>query len=118
MPLTIFKTSTSTFYRMLFRTTSAFRGATSALIYEKSLSRVSGYNELAAVTLMSTDIERLTMSLVRIMELWAQLIEVGLGVWLLWRQLGSISIAPIVITLICFVGQSYASQFMGPRQAR
>jgi ATP-binding cassette subfamily C (CFTR/MRP) protein 1 len=67
---------------------------------------------------MSTDVDRMTMSLTRVMELWAQLIEVSLGVWLLWRQLGAIAVAPLIITLLCFVIQSWASSFMGARQAR
>jgi ATP-binding cassette subfamily C (CFTR/MRP) protein 1 len=102
----------------LYKFTSAFRGSTSALIYQKALVKSAGYNELAAVTLMSTDIDRLTMSLTRVMELWAQLIEVALGVWFLWRQIGAIAIAPIIITLLSFIGQSYSSSFMAPRQAR
>jgi hypothetical protein len=88
------------------------------LLYAQALIKQAGYNELAPVTLMSTDIDRMTMSLTRVMELWAQLIEVSLGVWLLWRQVGAIAVAPLVITLLCFTVQGWASSFMGARQAR
>jgi ATP-binding cassette subfamily C (CFTR/MRP) protein 1 len=103
---------------LLYRLASAYRSSTATLIYNKALSRQAGYKELAAVTLMSTDIDRMTVSFTRVSDLWAQVIEVGLGVFLLWRQLGVIAIAPIIITLICFAGQSYWSCFMGPRQAQ
>jgi ATP-binding cassette, subfamily C (CFTR/MRP), member 1 len=59
----------------------------------------SKYNELPALTLMSTDVDRVTMSLNLLNEMWARTIEIGLGIWLLWRQLGAVSIAPIVIVL-------------------
>jgi ATP-binding cassette subfamily C (CFTR/MRP) protein 1 len=110
--------STALFNRQLFALTTSFRGATSALIYSKSLVKEAGYNELAAVTLMSTDIDRMTMSFTMSMDMWARFIEVAIGVWLLWRQIGAIAIAPIIVTLICFMVQSWSSSYMGARQAR
>jgi ATP-binding cassette subfamily C (CFTR/MRP) protein 1 len=76
-----------------------FRGATASLIYSRSLEINSKYNELTAVTLMSTDVDRVTVSLHLVNEIWARLIEIGLGVWLLWRQLGVVSLAPIFIVI-------------------
>lgn len=110
--------STATFFQLLFRLTTSFRGATAALIYSKALVKQAGYNELAAVTLMSTDIDRMAMSLTQSMDIWARVIEVTIGVYLLWRQIGAIAIAPILITVLCFFGQSWTSRYMGSRQAR
>jgi ATP-binding cassette subfamily C (CFTR/MRP) protein 1 len=76
-----------------------FRGAAASLIYARSLEINCKYNELVAVTLMSTDVDRVTTSLHLVNEIWARLIEIGLGVWLLWRQLGVVSLAPIIIVL-------------------
>jgi ATP-binding cassette subfamily C (CFTR/MRP) protein 1 len=108
--------SSSTWNRLLYRITTAVRASTVALVYDKALRRQAGYNELAAVTVMSTDIDRMTTSFTRVSDLWAQMIEVILGVYLLWRQLGAIAIAPIIVSLLCFGAQSYWSRFMGPRQ--
>jgi hypothetical protein len=106
------------FSRTLFALTTSFRGATSALIYSKSLVKDAGYNEMAAVTLMSTDIDRMVMSVTMSADIWARFIEVAIGVWLLWRQIGANSIAPIIITCFSFVLQSWSSRFLGARQAR
>jgi ATP-binding cassette, subfamily C (CFTR/MRP), member 1 len=76
-----------------------FRGAAASSIYLRSFEVNSKYNELAGVTLMNTDVDRVTVSLKLLNEMWARLIEIGLGVWLLWRQLGVVSIAPIVIVI-------------------
>lgn len=88
------------------------------MLYAQALIKQAGYNELAPVTLMSTDVDRMTMSLTRVMELWAQFIELALGIWLLWRQVGAIAVAPLIITFLCFLVQTWGSSFMGARQAR
>jgi ATP-binding cassette, subfamily C (CFTR/MRP), member 1 len=101
----------------MYRILTAYRGGTSSLIYARLFTKKSGYNGKAAVTLMSTDVERTTVSLSKTLEMWAHLTEVSVGVWLLWRQLGPISLAPIGITLVCFLVQTQVSKFMGPKQA-
>jgi hypothetical protein len=87
------------------------------MIYSRTLVKESAYNEKSAITLMSTDIDRITFSLIRVTDLWAQFTEVAIGTGLLWRQLGPIAIAPIVIVLVSFFVQSWASKFMGATQA-
>jgi ATP-binding cassette subfamily C (CFTR/MRP) protein 1 len=54
---------------------------------------------MAAVTLMSTDVDRLTMSIQSLNEMWAQTAEVALGIWLLERQLRWVCVTPIIIVV-------------------
>jgi hypothetical protein len=49
---------TNYFYKV-FKMITMFRGATSSLIYAKSLAADSNRDQLAAVTLMSTDVDRI-----------------------------------------------------------
>ena len=95
-----------------------FRGATASLIYHKSLSVQQKQNELAAVTLMSTDIDRVVIGLISVTDIWANVTEMAIGMWLLWRQLGAISFAPLLVFIICFLGQSWVSRHIGSRQAQ
>lgn len=88
------------------------------MIYAKALSSQTVHGELAAVTLMSTDIDRSVEGLVYSNELWACVVEIALGIWLLWRQLGLIAVAPIIIVLACFAGQSWISKYLGGRQGQ
>lgn len=46
---------------------------------------------------MGTDIERIGQSLRSIHEIWASPIEVGVGIWLLERQVSLACIAPVII---------------------
>jgi hypothetical protein len=96
---------------------TSFRGSITTLIYHKSLYAKSDGKQMEAVSLMSTDVDRLVSGLLQLIEIWAQIIEVTLGTWLLWRQLGTVAIAPILVVLICFGGQSLVSRFMPKRQA-
>lgn len=70
----------------LFRSVTMFRGALVTLIFNRTLELQDGlYDESAAVTLMSTDIERISVSMEMIHEVWAQAIEIVIGIWLLAR---------------------------------
>ena len=74
-----------------------FRGSLVSLIYCRTLDLRTGvYDESAAVTLMSTDIDRIESSLEDIHETWANIIEIGLGLWLLERQVGWVCVVPII----------------------
>ena len=75
-----------------------FRGAMASLIYSRTLQLRAGiYDESSALTLMSTDVDRIIMSLQAANELWARIVEIAIGVWLLERQLGWICVAPILV---------------------
>lgn len=75
-----------------------FRGSMVTLIYRKTLELQAGvYDESKAMTLMSADVDRLTVSLESVCEVWANFIELAIGLWLLERQLGWVCVAPIVI---------------------
>jgi ATP-binding cassette subfamily C (CFTR/MRP) protein 1 len=77
-----------------------FRGAMVSLIYTKTLEmRAGGLDESAALTLMSTDIDRLTVSLTNLCEIWAYVIEMAIGIWLLEREIGWICVAPVLLTI-------------------
>lgn len=77
---------------------TSFRGGMVSLIYARALKLdPNSHDKTAALTLMSTDIDRLTTSLQSLNELWARFIEMSIGIWLLARQVGWVCIAPIVV---------------------
>jgi ATP-binding cassette, subfamily C (CFTR/MRP), member 1 len=77
-----------------------FRGAMVSIIYAKTLEmRTGGLEESAALTLMSTDIDRLIVSIESLCEIWAYIIEMGIGIWLLERQIGWVCVAPIILVI-------------------
>jgi ATP-binding cassette, subfamily C (CFTR/MRP), member 1 len=92
--------STVRYMHQLYRTITMLRGALVGIVYSKTLLLQDGvYDESAALTHMSTDVDRIGLSMMNMNEIWARLIEVAIGVWLLERQLGAVSIVPIIVVV-------------------
>ena len=53
----------------------------------------------AAVTMMSTDVDGVASGLQKIHDIWASIIELGLGVYLLQRQVGAACFLVLVPTV-------------------
>jgi ATP-binding cassette subfamily C (CFTR/MRP) protein 1 len=70
------------------------------MIYSKTLVMMAtNIEESAPVTLMSADIERISSGLRYIHDAWACVAEIPIALYLLWKQLGVASIAPIGVAL-------------------
>lgn len=101
----------------LNRFLTMFRGATDALIYERVLqTRSRTHDQTAAVTLMSTDVDRVIFSLESLNEVWARVIEVAVGITLLAFQLGWVCFVPIIVVIISTFGAKQISKHIGGRQ--
>lgn len=85
------------------KATTLVRGAIASKVYSKvnDLS-IMNTDDSAAMTLMSTDVERITIGLNLIHETWANMIEVSIGIYLLWLQLG----VPAFVALGVALGES------------
>ncbi|KAF2999462.1 hypothetical protein E8E13_008147 [Curvularia kusanoi] len=84
------------------RAVSMVRGCLVSAVYTKTteLQSLAG-NDAAVLTLMSTDIERVTAGVEKMHDVWADLVQAGLGCWLLQRKLGTAFLAPVIIVLCC-----------------
>lgn len=89
--------STSIYWQLQLKNLTMARGLLVTAIYRKVTTIPSTDQDKAAITLMSTDVERITQGLRVFHEAWANLAEVGLAVWLLERELHVASIAPMVV---------------------
>jgi ABC-type multidrug transport system fused ATPase/permease subunit len=79
-------------------------------------ARLGSYDDNAAVTLMSTDMERIDTGFRSLHETWACLVQAGLASWLLYNQLGVLFVAPIGVVLISFTVLLFFTKFAGPSQ--
>lgn len=76
------------------------RGNLVTLIFEKTLRMsTTAVGDSGAITLMSTDIERISSCLREIHEVYCSLIEITLALWLLARLLNWAIIAPTVFVI-------------------
>ncbi|KAL3424167.1 ABC transporter [Phlyctema vagabunda] len=109
--------STGLYWYLQERTLCMCRGSLAGAIYKKTTEvKLSAAGDSAALTLMSTDVERIRLGFLYLHEFWANSIEVALATWLLQRQLGTAFVAPLVVILICIVGGGFTNKFTGERQ--
>ena len=82
----------------LFRLITMFRGGMVSLIYDRVLSlREGAFDDSAAVSLMSNDVDQIAFCLEELNECWSRPIEIAIGVPLLTLQLGWVSVVPLVV---------------------
>ncbi|TGO61642.1 hypothetical protein BOTNAR_0126g00140 [Botryotinia narcissicola] len=72
-------------------------------------ARIGAGDDSAALTLMSTDIERIKM-------VWASLIQAAIAGWMLYTRLGLVFIAPMGLVIVCFFGLAILMNFAGDSQ--
>lgn len=92
--------TTGQFQHLTYRVITMIRGGLISMLYRKagdiSLDRA---DPASAMVLMSADIERITTGWQTIHELWANLLEVGIAIYLLKRQLGAACAVPIAVAI-------------------
>ncbi|KAM0254479.1 hypothetical protein ACHAQJ_006761 [Trichoderma viride] len=79
-------------------------------------ARIGTGDDSAALTLMSTDIERIRMGFRQLHDIWASVIQVALSAWMLNSQLGVVFVAPIGVVILCFIGLVILMNFIGNAQ--
>ncbi|TGO08777.1 hypothetical protein BTUL_0192g00110 [Botrytis tulipae] len=105
------------YYHMAYRFNTAVRGSLVSLIYAKTVDlSITALDESVAVTLMANDTSTICEGLTNIHELWAVPIELGIAMYLLYRQLGLPFLAPFSIALLCTAGILLMANWMGNAQ--
>lgn len=86
-------------------------------IFQKATRVRMGFdNDSAALTLMSTDIERINNGLRSIHDIWASIIQAALASWMLYKQLGVVFVAPMGVVTLCSIGLAILMNFTGDSQ--
>ncbi|KAK2591110.1 hypothetical protein QQS21_011198 [Conoideocrella luteorostrata] len=98
-----------------YRLITAVRGGLVALIFSKAIDLdVATAKESAAVTLMSTDIDGVASGLQKIHDIWASLIELGLGIYLLQLQVGAACFLILIPGVLSSFATARVARGMGP----
>ncbi|KAM0548793.1 hypothetical protein ACHAPJ_009790 [Fusarium lateritium] len=94
------------------------RGQLVSMLYNKATDiTITNANPTAALTLMSADIERIDMGWRTAHDVWANLVEIVIAVYLLGRQLGIACLIPVGAAIFSIVGSVIAVSFVMARQA-
>lgn len=79
-------------------------------------ARIGTGDDSAALTLMSTDMERIDMGFRNLHEIWASMVQAGLAGWMLYTRIGVVFVAPVAVVIACFIGLGVLIHFTGDSQ--
>ncbi|KLO96043.1 Uncharacterized protein LW93_10925 [Fusarium fujikuroi] len=79
-------------------------------------ARIGADDHNAALTLMSTDIERIRLGLRMLHNVWAGVIQAALAAWMLYIRLGLVFLVPIGVVVVCFTLLGVLVNFTGDSQ--
>ncbi|KAI0503440.1 putative ABC multidrug transporter [Xylaria bambusicola] len=97
--------STALYWYFQYRMLQMARGMLISAIYVKTTeAKIAAGDGNASLTLMSTDIERIYQGFRSLHEIWANIAQVAISAFLLYRQLGSAFAVPIVVVTLCALG--------------
>ena len=83
-----------------YRSITMARGGLISMLFAKtSLLKSDDVDPSASLTLMSADIERITNGWQTMHEIWANIIEIGIAIYLLERQLGAACTIPVAVAV-------------------
>ncbi|TDZ20182.1 ABC transporter atnG [Colletotrichum orbiculare MAFF 240422] len=109
--------SRAAYSRQQFRLTTGFRAGLMSMIFKQTIAlKADELKDGAAVTLMGTDVEQIVITFGMFHEVWAAVVEVGIAVFLLERQIAVASVVPVIISLLCVVGVVPISNTIGRAQ--
>ena len=83
----------------LYRAITMIRGSLISIIYEQTLRLPSAETKsaAAALTLMSSDVDRIALSTESGYNIWFGALETAIALYLLQRQIGWACIAPVLL---------------------
>lgn len=74
------------------------------MIFDKTMRvEPSSFDSAEAVTLMSADIDRIAMSMSLVHEIYASVLETGVGIWLMYTFIGLAMVVPMFWILVCLL---------------
>jgi ATP-binding cassette, subfamily C (CFTR/MRP), member 1 len=105
--------------QIAFRTMTKIRGALVTSIYKKMLTvRAETTNSSAAVSLMSTDVDRIVMTTFMSVNLGPDVVQIPIALVILGTRIGATAVAPVVLCGICIGIAAKLGQLVPPRQRR
>lgn len=105
--------ATGVYWRFQLQFTTLLRGTLLSAVFQKTLSIHPTDAHKTPMTLVNTDIEMACTGLEQLHEVYSSLLQVGIATWLLERQVGVASIAPLIVATVYAVATYRISKHVG-----
>ncbi|KAL4914137.1 P-loop containing nucleoside triphosphate hydrolase protein [Aspergillus aurantiobrunneus] len=103
---------------LTYRAITMIRGAIISMVYSKACTlNLRDADPAESVTLMSADIERIVQGWQTLHEMWANIVEIALAIFLLERELGVACVVPVGVSIVALAGCLIGMALVVARQA-
>ncbi|KAL4941343.1 hypothetical protein BDV06DRAFT_223239 [Aspergillus oleicola] len=103
---------------LTYRAITMIRGAIVSMVYKKACTlNLNDADPAESVTLMSADIERIVQGWQTLHEMWANVAEIALAIFLLERELGIACLVPVGVSIVALLGCMGVMAMVVARQA-
>ncbi|KAF5703872.1 Canalicular multispecific organic anion transporter 2 [Fusarium mundagurra] len=100
---------------MSYQLVTMYRGGLVSLIFNKTVRlKTTSIKDSAPVTLMTADVETIVAAGASVHDMWANMLELPVGIYLLYRQVGKPSLLVLVPTVITTIVSGIISPAMEP----
>ncbi|KAH8659368.1 putative ATP-binding cassette transporter [Tricladium varicosporioides] len=111
--------SSGWYWHLTHKAITMMRGGLLEVVFARLLElSYDKTTEAKVMTLMISDVQRITSASVHMHELWAGPLETGLALWLLWRQVGPSSLTVGGVALIFTALSMSIGKLSGPQQKK
>ncbi|KAK0615109.1 P-loop containing nucleoside triphosphate hydrolase protein, partial [Bombardia bombarda] len=105
--------------QIAFRTMTKLRGSLVTIIYKNMLTvRSESANSSSALSLMSTDVDRITQTTFQMVNIMPDILQVAFSLLILGLQLGASCVAPVILCLITGGIAGFIARLIPPRQRK
>ncbi|KAI4279834.1 MAG: hypothetical protein L6R38_004935, partial [Xanthoria sp. 2 TBL-2021] len=109
--------TTGQYQHLTYRSITMARGGLISMLFAKTaFVKANAADPASSLTLMSADIERITNGWQTMHECWASVIEIGVAIYLLERQLGAACAIPLGVAIVSFLGSLFVMNLVVKRQ--
>ena len=110
--------TTRWYTHIAYRCMAKIRGALVTIIYKMLAIRAETGNSSSALSLMSTDVDRITLTTFSTVDLIPSIVQLGIALGILGSQLGGSCIAPVVLCIFCGAIAGRLGKLIPPRQRK
>ncbi|KAG9240417.1 ABC transporter-like protein [Calycina marina] len=110
--------STVWYQHLIFRLMTMIRGSLITMIFRNRLTlpSVGGGDASGPVSLINSDVERVIQKLQWVLNIFPNVIQVALGMWILSMYMDAVCVAPLIIAIVCGLTAGFIGKKIPPRQ--
>ncbi|KAH8689094.1 putative multidrug resistance-associated protein [Talaromyces proteolyticus] len=109
--------TTAIYNHQINRLATMIRAGLISMIYKKTtLLKANEFKGAEAITLMETDVDKIMTAVKNLHESWASILQAGVAIWLLERQVYVACVVPTIVSLACVYLTGPVSSRIGATQ--